>query len=215
MSETFRVGALLACAGGFMDAYTYICRGGIFANAQTGNIVFLGIEIAKGNLTQTGKYLVPILAFAFGIIVTEFIRGKFSTKTKIHWRQAVILLEIIVLAIVSFIPQGKGLNVLVNIIVSFACAMQVQSFRKVDGSIFVTTMCTGNLRSATEHLYKAAVKKDNDELMCSLKYIGIILFFVLGAVIGAAATSFFSIHAMLFACLGLAVVFGMMFVKHI
>ena len=38
MSETFRVGALLACVGGFLDAYTFLCRGGVFANAQTGNL---------------------------------------------------------------------------------------------------------------------------------------------------------------------------------
>ena len=39
MSETVLIGSLLALAGGFLDAYTYICRGGVFANAQTGNIV--------------------------------------------------------------------------------------------------------------------------------------------------------------------------------
>ena len=27
MSESFRIGALLALAGGFFDVYTYLCRG--------------------------------------------------------------------------------------------------------------------------------------------------------------------------------------------
>ena len=31
-SDTFAVAALLALAGGFLDAYTYLCRGGVFAN---------------------------------------------------------------------------------------------------------------------------------------------------------------------------------------
>ena len=39
--ETFRVAALLALVGGFLDAYIYILRGGVFANAQTGNMVLL------------------------------------------------------------------------------------------------------------------------------------------------------------------------------
>ena len=41
MSETFRLGILLAIVGGFLDAYTYISRGEVFANAQTGNICLL------------------------------------------------------------------------------------------------------------------------------------------------------------------------------
>ena len=49
-SETYRVGILLAAAGGFLDAYTFICRGHVFANAQTGNIVLFGVSLARGDL---------------------------------------------------------------------------------------------------------------------------------------------------------------------
>ena len=34
-SETLKIGILLALSGGLMEAYYYICRGGVFANAQT------------------------------------------------------------------------------------------------------------------------------------------------------------------------------------
>ncbi len=34
MSETHLLGLLLALVGGFLDAYTYVCRGHVFANAQ-------------------------------------------------------------------------------------------------------------------------------------------------------------------------------------
>ena len=33
---------LLTLSGGLQDAYTYLRRGRVFANAQTGNIVLLG-----------------------------------------------------------------------------------------------------------------------------------------------------------------------------
>ena len=49
-SESVRLGILLATVGGFLDAYTFICRGGVFANAQTGNIVLLGVEATKGGV---------------------------------------------------------------------------------------------------------------------------------------------------------------------
>ena len=48
-SDSFRVGILLALTGGFLDAYTYISRGNVFANAQTGNMVMLGINFMEGN----------------------------------------------------------------------------------------------------------------------------------------------------------------------
>lgn len=49
MSESFRLGAVLALTGGFLDAYTYLIRGGVFANAQTGNIVLLGVRLMEGD----------------------------------------------------------------------------------------------------------------------------------------------------------------------
>ena len=74
MSETFRLGALLTVVGGFLDTYTYLSRGGVFANAQTGNIVLLGLSLAQGNYEMLLHYLIPILAFAAGAmmyVVTE------------------------------------------------------------------------------------------------------------------------------------------------
>ena len=68
----------------------------------------------------------------------------------LHWRQTIVLAEVCILAAVSFAPQEY--NTAVNIAISFVCAMQVETFRKVRGSAFATTMCTGNLRSGTEQL---------------------------------------------------------------
>ena len=41
MSESLVTAAFLSVSGGLQDAYTYISRGKVFANAQTGNIVLL------------------------------------------------------------------------------------------------------------------------------------------------------------------------------
>ena len=56
-SESYLVGVLLAIAGGYLDVYTYICRGGVFANAQTGNIVLLGISMADQNWDKILFYI--------------------------------------------------------------------------------------------------------------------------------------------------------------
>ena len=49
---------------------------------------------------------------------------------------------------VGFMPSS--LNVPANVILSFSCAVQVNTFRKFRGIPFATTMCIGNMRSATE-----------------------------------------------------------------
>ena len=48
MSESLPVGLLLALAGGILDSYTYLNRGQVFATAETGNLVLLGIHLAQG-----------------------------------------------------------------------------------------------------------------------------------------------------------------------
>ena len=42
MSDSGINAAFLILSGGLLDSYTYCCRGGVFANAQTGNLVLMG-----------------------------------------------------------------------------------------------------------------------------------------------------------------------------
>jgi len=72
MSESLKIGIILALTGGFLDAYTFLVRGKVFANAQTGNIVLLGTNLFQGEFKQALSYLVPIVAFIVGVFITEF-----------------------------------------------------------------------------------------------------------------------------------------------
>lgn len=212
MSETFLICSILAIVGGFLDAYTYICRGGVFANAETGNIVLMGIKLAGGEIKGALFYLIPIFFFALGVLLCEKIRQLFKKSKHIHWRQIIIAFEIIVLVIIAFVPSTHTSNIFTNALISFVCSLQVQSFRKVNGHSIATTMCTGNLRSGTEYLFSYITGKDKAQLAKALHYFGIIAFFVLGAAIGAVITIQLNIKAVLVACAGLAAVFLIMFV---
>ena len=129
MSETFILCALLAIVGGFIDAYTYIARGGVFAFAQTGNLIFFGINLSEGNLKEVIYYAIPICTFIIGVMLAELIRSKTKGFTKTHWRQIVIGIEIIILCIVAFIPVGDW-NVVANVLITFICALQVQKTKQ-------------------------------------------------------------------------------------
>ena len=91
--ETFRVAAVLALVGGFLDIYTYLLRGGVFANAQTGNIVLLAANLAEMDWSRAGYYLIPILAFSAGVFVTNLLKRCFSGTGGIRFAQVVLLIE--------------------------------------------------------------------------------------------------------------------------
>ena len=91
MSEAFLTGAILAVIGGYLDAYTYIARGQVFANAQTGNVMFLAMNIACGDIMKALFYVPPIIAFVLGILIAEQIKKRMDGG-RLHWRQYVLLL---------------------------------------------------------------------------------------------------------------------------
>ena len=180
------VGCLLAASGGFQDAYTYNVRDQVFANAQTGNMVLVGQSLALGQWEMALEHFVPVAAFAAGVFAAEVVHNRFHSRNlAFHWRQAVVLLEAAILLLVAFLPYG--LNLLANVLVSFVCAMQVESFRKIEGNTYATTMCIGNFRSGTECLYRWRKTRDRGFLHRAKVYYVVILVFVLGAALGGLA----------------------------
>lgn len=198
----------MAFCGGFQDAYTYVIRGHVFANAQTGNVVLMSANFFTGQWWDGLRYLLPIAAFTSGIFVVENIQYRFKNSTKIHWRQAVLLLEILIMFAVGFMPQK--LNLPANILISFSCAMQVQAFRKICNNPYASTMCIGNLRSGTVALSVYLRSKDSAEFKRVTCYFGVILFFAIGAGIGHLFSSFFAEHTIWIMCVVLAVCFLLM-----
>ena len=211
MSEAFCTAMFLSISGGLQDVYTYLYRGKVFANAQTGNIVLMAVKFFEGDWAEVLHYLMPLCAFALGIFVAEFIRLKLKRMQWLHWRQLVVLFEILMLFVVGFLPQE--LNLLANSLVSFSCAMQVQAFRKVNGYAFASTMCIGNLRSGMDSLCSWLVAGNHAAKKKAFHYFAIILLFALGAALGSIALNFCGARAIWFSCLLLAVSFGLMFFK--
>ena len=115
--------------------------------------------------------------------MAELTRRRFRSHPAIHWRQIVIALEIAILGLVALLPTGEW-DTAANVLVSFVCAVQVQSFRKIRGNPCATTMCTGNLRSGTELLFHAVQDHDPTARRRGLQYYAIILLFILGAFLG-------------------------------
>ena len=209
MSEAFLTSIFLAVSGGFQDAYTYNTREEVFSNAQTGNVVLMSQNFMVGRWMDGLRYLFPLLAFAFGVFFAERIQGRFKYAKRLHWRQGILGAEIIILFIVGFIPQ-RG-NMIATVLVSFACAMQVQSFRKVNGFSYASTMCIGNLRSGTAALSFYLRERRPEQLRQAMYYLGIIVLFAIGAGIGGNLSANYGIHMIWVSCGLLIVSFLLMF----
>ena len=211
MSESFLTAVFLSLSGGLQDAYTYLFRGKVFANAQTGNIVLLSANLMDGNWERVLHYLVPLCAFALGVLTAEKMQERFREMRTLHWRQLVVLGEGLLLFLVGFLPQEQ--NLLANAIVSFACAMQVQAFRKVHGYPFASTMCIGNMRSGMESLVVYFHLHDKKVLHKALHYFGVILLFAIGAGVGAHCVAVFGNKTIWFSCALLLVSLCFMFIQ--
>lgn len=109
-----------------------------------------------------------------------------------HWRQGILVLEIVILFFVGLIPHH--LDSLATILVSFSCALQVQTFRKVSGYSYASTMCIGNIRNGTSALADYTETHNKASLRRAFYYYGIIFFFGLGAGFGGLFSTGKSIH---------------------
>ena len=210
MSESFLIAGILSISGGLQDAYTYMYRGKVFANAQTGNIVLLAQNLIDWNWSVALRYFSPLLFFALGVAAAECIHMRYQKAQRIHWRQLVLAIEILLLFAVGFFPNEMDL--LANAMVSFACAMQVQTFRKVNGYTIASTMCIGNIRSEIESL-SAYLKTHNHKLLDqTYRYLGIVVIFALGAGTGFKLAESLAYHTIWVCCLLLMVSFVLMLI---
>ena len=212
MSETFCNSAFLALSGGFQDAYTYNTREEVFSNAQTGNVVLMSQHFMMGEWAAGFRYLLPLVAFILGVFIAEQIQYHYRYAKKLHWRQGILLAEILILFLVGFIPTE--FNIVATALVSFSCAMQVQTFRKMNGYIYASTMCIGNLRSGTAALSVYLRERKPEQLRLFIQYFAIIFIFAIGAGIGGNLSAQFGIRMIWFSCILLLVSFFMMFTKH-
>ena len=191
-SESFLLSALLSFSGGLQDAYTYNVRGKVFANAQTGNVVLMSQNFMCGEWVQSLYYLSPLLFFSLGVFVAERIENRFKGNKSLHWRQIILFIEIAALAFVGLLPTR--FDMVANMLVSFSCAMQVQTFRKVQGYGYASTMCIGNLRSGAESLSQYFRSRDKMAMRKAITLFGIILFFAVGAGAGGILSGVFGIR---------------------
>lgn len=180
------VACLLSLSGGFLDAFTYIGHGGVFANAMTANIVLTGVKAGTGDLRGALTHIPPLFAFLAGVFMAQAIR---LPRLGARWPALMsLLLEIVALAVIAFLPRDFP-DIWIVLSISFVAALQNSSFTRVRDWSYNSVVTTGNLRRFAETLFSGVLPRRDPEVLEQAGVFGAIcLAFFAGALIGGLTT---------------------------
>jgi uncharacterized membrane protein YoaK (UPF0700 family) len=185
---------LLTLANGFLDAHTYIARGGVFANVQTANVIFGAIDTSKREWAAALAHVWPLLAFVAGVTLASHIKsGRLdrAVPRPLVWTMAI---QAVALAIIGFVPASVP-HSYVTVPISFLAAVQIGLFRSIGDLAYLPVATTGNLMRFVEAGYDGFVEKQAASRRAFGVYGALIVTFASGALIGAFASRAWGEHA--------------------
>lgn len=196
---------LLAGVGGFLDAYTFVGYGGVFANAQTGNIVLFGVDAQAGHWRQAALHVPPVAAFMLGVAFAQTfaqpaVRAVVRRPTR--WVLAAVA------ARPGWVPQQ-----VVPSVIAFAAAVQVTTFRSLEGVGYSSTLTTSNLRTLTTSIYEWLGRRDGDSRHKAALLAWVVAAFAAGAGAGAVCTRLVHQRAAWFPAAVLALVLAVLVIE--
>jgi uncharacterized membrane protein YoaK (UPF0700 family) len=173
--------AIASAAGGAMDAWVYMVHG-VFATAQSGNVVLASIALAGGDLKLAATHLPSLLAFSVGLLISrwcaQLIKRRHRNSRNI--RLGVECLMLVALGLVA----ARLPDHIVTACIGFIAAVQVTSLSHIGSWSFSTGMMTGNLRSGATALVKAATGSSEEWSHAGAMFV-LCVAFAVGAAAGA------------------------------
>lgn len=194
-STQFMANALVA-VGGFIDAYTFIQRGGVLAAGQTGNIIFLSVNVVNHDFLGVKTKLATILAFAIGCFIGQIIKEVHVTH---YWRIPTLVLETVVFFAVGWLPKSLPNGIIVPAL-AFVMAMQTTTFSEIEGQGYNNVFSTGNLKKAMVGLSSYLFTKNVKQLKTGLTFLGLVISFAIGAMLSAIMQNYLGVTTIWWAC---------------
>jgi uncharacterized membrane protein YoaK (UPF0700 family) len=187
---------LLATTGGLLDAVVYLNHGHVFANAMTGNVIFLGIATFGHNWGDIILHLVPLAGFFAGVLTSKHLRTRLGIRSVLLG----LGLEIATIFALGWLPRNFPEMIFTGVI-AYVAAIQVASIRRVGRFTYNSTFITGNLRDVAEGLYEAIAPTSTPETrekgLAQALDLGLIcLCFLGGAILGAWAAPRFGNYSL-------------------
>lgn len=133
---------LLTFCAGFIDAYTFIERGGTLVAGQTGNVVFLSVELIHRSTGEIEVKLATMLAFMLGIFLITIFKSFFEQSI---WRVASIVPLMLACAVTGCLPSTVP-NIFIVPPIAFCMGVVATAFGEVDGIVYNNSFMTGNIK---------------------------------------------------------------------
>ncbi len=199
---------LLIFAAGWFGAYTFFLRGGVFCNAQTANVVLLGLALGSKDWSRAAYLILPITAYFVGAFVSEYLGKSVKKFHLLRWDTVLIGIEILMVVIMGFLP-AEWPDQICQIALNFMCSMQFNTFRQVQGIPAATTFVTNHIRQVGSSMAKYARHHDEQSKKKIRVHGLLIIFFLAGAVVGTISGEMFSYYSIW----GTAVVLLVIFIR--
>lgn len=193
-TRTLWFALLLTITNGFMDAHTFYVRGGVFANVQTGNVIFFAIDMSERKIGAALAHVWPILAFMVGIAVAASIKSGRVERLVSHPLRWAMAVQVVALIAIGFVPVTVA-HEFVTVPIAFLSALQMGLFRNIGDLAYLPVATTGNLMRFIESAFDGLVEHSAAALRACGIYGTLIIGFTGGALIGAFASRAWSGHA--------------------
>lgn len=187
-SDSLFIGIILFFIGGFQKIYTYLNCGKIFANLQTGNMMWMAVALAEKDILGAARYLIPLGSFCLGCVIGALVDTKCKYNFKMHWRTIVLIIKMIITIIASLLAA----------LITFNSALSLQGFKNVCNRSLPAMMMIGNLRKAVDHLTKYSINHDKEDLKEGMLIWMLLFTFIFGAYISAILSDYFMNKTILF-----------------
>ena len=182
-SSSLRVALLLTAGNGLLDVYTLVLHG-VFATAQTGNVVLLFGSIVRPITSDPLDHLWPILAFMVGVLSANLMRSPpLSGWLRFPVRFA-LGLQVVLLLVVALLPPGAP-ALASTLLISAGAGLQLGLFRLARSNAYITIATTGNLLRLTESAVAAVRTRRSEDAALVRFYLAIVAAFIVGAMAGA------------------------------
>ena len=176
----------LIAVAGFWGAYTFLLRGNVFCNAQTSNVVLMGLAFGSGQWRTGLYYLVPISAYVLGAVVSELAPNPIKHRFAVRWDTILMLIEMVAMLCLGFVPESAPAQIC-QVVINFLASMQYNTFRQAEGIPVATTFTTNHIRQigvglAREFHHRHSEDKSHRKKLAT--HAGMLFFFAMGVIVG-------------------------------
>lgn len=201
---------VLMTVAGFFGAYTYLLRGNVFCNAQTGNVVLMGMALGAGKWEEGIYYLIPISAYLIGAFISELVPNPIKRYLPMRWDTLLIGIEMLAVFALGFVPDSAPVQIS-QVTINFIASMQYNTFRQAEGIPVATTFATNHIRQIGVGLAKELRHRHSEEKPHRkklVKHLEMLIYFLVGAVLGTVCCRFMSGKAIWITLIPFAVIFA-------